>query len=136
MAKTYYLPAASALAVAFFVPVERSADDEVLAVEYLNYGIIGGIQITSLSSTLVVVLNVLVNGEFAPSLHAPREEGRGAYLRRGFPRQLPEYGCSFITVTDAPAAPDHIRSLCYGKPVTEVEVFTSHGNFVFEMSDG
>ena len=139
MAKTYYLPAAGALAVAFFIPTDSRADqrmtEQIVAVEYLNYGIIGGVQITSLTHAPLTITNVLINNEFSPSFHAPREEGQGAYLRKGFPRCLPEYGCSFITITDAPAAPDHIRSLCYGKPVTEVEVFTNHGNFVFKIDE-
>ena len=135
MAKTYYLPSAAALAVAFFNPANWQWKDEILAVEYFNYGVIGGVQITSLSCEPIVVTSVLINNEFCPSLHAPREEGRGDYLRKGFPRALPEYGYSFITITDAPAAPDHVRLLCYGKPVTEVMVFTNRGNFVFKIGD-
>lgn len=138
MAKSYYLPSAAAIAVAQFTPAycaaNRRPQDEVLAVEYLDYGIIGGVQITSLSDRLLTVTDVVINDEFSLSLHAPCEKGGGSYLCKGFPRHLPRFGHSFIMITDAPAAPDHIRSLCYGKPVTEVKVSTTAGDFTFNIA--
>ena len=137
MHKTYYLPTAAALAVAFFTPVDcrasRRRTEEILAVEYLNYGVIGGVQITSFSRFPLSILSVLINNEFRPSLHAPREKTHGAYLRKGLPRLLSGYGTSFITITDAPAAPDPIRALCYGKPITEVAISTDRGDFTFKI---
>lgn len=135
----YYLPAAAAVAVALFTPADHASNygqsDDILAVEYLNYGIIGGVQITSLAHSPITIIRVLINNEFCPSLHAPREEGCGDYLHRGFPRRLHGYGCSFITIADAPIAPSHIRSLCYGKPVTEVKICTDYGDFAFEIGE-
>ncbi len=135
---TYYLPTATALAVSLFVPARHSAnrkgDGEILAIEYLDYGVIGGVQITSLARHPIAVTSVLINGEFTSSLCAPRETTGRAYLQQGFPRCLREYGDSFITITDAPAAPDAVRALCYGKPVSQVFISTDHGDFAYEIS--
>jgi len=128
MAKTYYLPTATARTAIVLTPEQPG---EIIALEYLNYGIIGGIQITSLSSRPITINDIVINDEFRPSLHAPREKGNG--LHRGFPRQLQGYGHSFITITDAPAAPDHIRSLCYGKPITRVMLLNDSGDFDFKV---
>ena len=140
MKKSYYLPSAAAMAIALFTASPPATNrkrqrDDVLAIEYLNYGIVGGVQITSLVRSSIIVRSVLINNEFTPSLHAPREEGRGAYLRKGFPRRLRGFGHSFIVITDAPAASHHVRSLCYGKPVTEVVVCTNRGDFVFKIGE-
>ncbi len=139
MQKTYYLPSAAALAFTLFTPANCGANqrrtEEILAVEYLNYGVIGGVQITSLSHRPITVTSVLINNEFYPSLHAPREKTNGASLLKGFPRRLCGYGTSFITITDAPAAPDPIRALCYGKPITEVAICTDRGDFTFRINE-
>jgi len=128
MAKTYYLPTVAAIAVVTFTPFRRHTDD-FLAVEYLDYGVLGGLQLTSLSPYPVMIERVLVNGEFRPFLHALRENG--TFLCIGFPRRLAKYGDSFITITDAAAAADPIRALCYGKPVERVEISTNQGDFSF-----
>lgn len=132
MAKTYYLPTVAAIAVAPFTPIAPETDDP-LTVEYLDYGVIGGLQITSLSYRPLTIEKVLVNDEFHPFLHALR--GNGTFLCIGFPRCLLKYGDSFITVTHAAAAADHIRSLCYEKPIEQVQISTNLGDFAFEAGE-
>ena len=43
----------------------------VLAVDYLNYGVIGGVQISSLTDARITIKSVLINNEFYPSLFTP-----------------------------------------------------------------
>lgn len=136
MAKIYYLPTVAAIAAVSFTPTGHAFPKEpIIAVEYVSYGIIGGLQITSLAEAAVTIREVFINNEFSTSLHAPQEEGRESLLSRGFPRLLPKFGDSFITITDAPGAPDAIRALCYGKPVTDVLVSTSLGDLAFKIGD-
>ena len=130
MAKSYYLPTATARTVIVLTPEQPG---EIIALEYLNYGIIGGVQITSLSKRPLTINDVVIDDEFRPSFHAPHAKGGG--LHKGVPRQLPGYGHSFLAITDAPAAPDHVRSLCYGKPITRVAVFTDRGDFTFKIDE-
>jgi hypothetical protein len=138
MKRSYYLPTESALAIALFTPsfpvTGRKQRDDIISVEYLNYGIIGGVQITSLARSSIIIKSALINNEFTPSLHAPREEGRGSYLRKRFPRRLRGFGSSFFVITDAPAS-DHLRGLCYGKPIDEVKVCTNRGDFAFKIDE-
>lgn len=136
MAKYYYLPTAAAIAVASFVPVDqRHPQEPALALEYINYGIIAGLQITSLSDAPITIERVLINLEFLAVLHASREEGVGSFLRYGFPRRLSHFGDSFLLITAAPAAPDPVRELCYGKPVTEARISTKSGHLEFKIGD-
>ena len=136
MAKTYYLPTVAAIAVASFTLTDRRRQaDEIIAVEYLDYGIMGGLQITSLTHRPLVIEKVFANNEFYPYLHALRGEGMDSFLCIGFPRRLLRFGDSFITITDAAAAADPIRLLCYGKPITGVNISTSFGDFAFEIGE-
>jgi len=137
MAKTYYLPTVAAVAVASFTPAGRPGqndeNDDLIAVEYLDYGIVSGLQITSLAYGPITIERVIVNSEFRPSLHALREGG--PYLCIGFPRCLRKFGDSFFTLTHAPAAEEPIRSLCYGEPIRRLSVATGAGEFSFEIGE-
>jgi len=135
----HILPVAAKAAAMFdllYRSLKSKEPGDVMAVEYLNYGALGGVQILSLVETRVKIENILINDEFRPSLFAPYQEGRGGFARQGLPRSLRGYGTSLIVITDAPFTPPQMRSYCYGKPVTKVEISTTNqGDFVFGIDE-
>ena len=136
---SYFFPSVPARVAAMFDasfrPIKRRVVGKILAVEYLNYGIVGGVQIFLITDARITIESILINDEFRPSLFAPYEEGTGACARRGLPRELCGYWASVIAITDAPTASPGIRSRCYGKPVMKVDVSTNRGDFVFQMGE-
>lgn len=128
MPKFYYLPSATALRIETFNWARGTQmDDEPLAVEVLDYGVVGGVLITSFSAIRLQVRGITINREFAPSLCAGKQ---GAFAKLKFPREL-GYGASFLAITTAPAAPDSIRVRCYSKRPAEIVIWTDRGDHVF-----
>lgn len=130
MTKRFYQPTAQAQVVRLFAPREAreqwGESSEVFpAVEYLDYGIIGGIQITSLSKTPLSVTNIQVNTDFRPTLCVDRTGMRGKEIFQEliYPVRI-TYGGSFFAITHAPIAKDWVKKRCYGDSITVITVST------------
>jgi len=140
--RIYYLPASTARAVTLFCPAcESSADvreDELLAVELLEYGIVTFMVITSVSRTPFSVHDVIINGEFHPFLTAAITPNTCSPEKLFFSIPWPvimNCGSSFFAVIQAPAAADGIQKHCYQKITERLMVSTNRGDFNFQLSE-
>lgn len=137
----YYLPAAEARIIRLFAPrgtgTEWTEDHENLpAIEYLDYGIMGGIRITSLSRHSLSITGLQVNTDFRPSLYVDRTgcQGREIFRDISYPVTI-VYGESFFAITHAPVAKDWDKKCCYSKSVTAVTVSIGHGSHEYGICD-
>ena len=140
--RIYYLPASTARAVTLFCPSCESSvevkDDELLAVELLEYGIVTFMVITSVSRTPFSVHDVIINSEFHPFLTAGLTPDACSpeklFFAIPWPIQM-NCGSSFFAVIQAPAAADGIQKHCYRKKPERLMVSTNRGDFSFDLSE-
>ena len=119
----------SVRAVSLFAPSDGRFADVV--VHFLDYSIFAALQITSIAQAPLSVTDLIVNGEFRPSLAVGSLSDRIVSLR--LPVQMC-HGSSFGAVLRAPAS-DEVQSRCYPKKPIRVTLSTNRGDFHFEISE-
>lgn len=100
-----------------------------LFVNLFDYAIVETLQITSITKTLFTVTDIIVNGEFRPTLSLANVTPWIVVLR--FPKPMNQ-GMSFFAVLRAPAIPTLSLGSCYPKPPVSLVISTNYGEFAFK----
>ena len=104
-----------------------TSPDKIIA-QFIDYAIFSVLQFTNISETPLIVTDLLVNGEFHPTLAAPNLSGQFPPL--WLPLQM-RRGSSFGAVLQAPAIIKPALECCYRKPPVSVVLSTDQGDFAF-----
>jgi len=96
--------------------------------QFLDYAIFSVLQFTHISEAPLIVTDLVVNGEFHPTLAVPNISGQFSPLR--LPLRM-RRGSSFGAVLQAPAVNDLGRGCCYRKLPVSMVLSTDHGDFAF-----
>ena len=116
-------------AVILFAPSDDRPAEAV--VQFLDYSIFTVLQVTSIAQTPFTVSDLIVNGEFRPTLVV------GSLSERFSPLRLPvqmNSGSSFGAVLQAPVS-TAVLPFCYPKVPAFLLISTEHGDFVFDAGE-